>query len=76
VTSLRKRSDGGAMLREELLKCYVDDADIKVRNAAAVTLAQLGAPSESFLQALRCNVAGDDRQAHKAARLALDLLKK
>jgi HEAT repeat protein len=59
-----------------LLKSYLNDVDIKVRNAAAVTLAQLGSPSEEFLRALRQVSQDAEPQAQKAAALALDLLQK
>lgn len=76
VTSLKNRTDDGNRVRQELLQRYLEDVDIKVRNAAAVTLAQLGSPAEEFSQALRQAVQSDDRQARKAAALALDLLQK
>jgi HEAT repeat protein len=76
VTSLKGRGDNGDSVREELLKSYLNDVDIKVRNAAAVTLAQLGSPSEEFLRALRQVSQDAEPQAQKAAALALDLLQK
>jgi len=76
VTSLRNRTDGTDRVRAALLQNYLTDADIKVRNAAAVTLAQIGSPSEEFLIALRQATQNDNRQARKAAAIALELLER
>jgi len=76
ATSLKNRTDDADRVRDALLQCYLLDEDIKVRNAAAVTLAHFGSPSEEFLTALRQAARGDDRQAKKAAVVALGLLEK
>ncbi len=76
VTSLKNRTDDTERVRDALLQNYLTDADIKVRNAAAVTLANFGSPSEAFLSALREATESDDSQARKAAAIALGLLQK
>jgi HEAT repeat protein len=76
VTSLKGRAGDGDQVRAELLRRYLNDVDIKVRNAAAVILAQIGSPSEEFSQALRQAAHGSDGQTRKAAVLALELLQK
>lgn len=76
VTSLKNRADDTDRVRAALLQSYLMDADIKVRNAAAVTLANIGSPSEEFLLALRQATQSDDRQARKAAAIALELLER
>ena len=76
ATSLKNRTDDAHRVRDALLQCYLIDGDIKVRNAAAVTLAHLGSPSQEFLTALRQAAQGDDRQAKKTAVIALELLEK
>jgi HEAT repeat protein len=76
TTSLKSRSDENERVRQALLKSYLHDGDIKVRNAAAVTLASFGAPSEDFLRALKEAAESDNAQVRKAAVVALGLLKK
>jgi HEAT repeat protein len=76
VTSLKNRTDDSERVRDALLQNYLTDVDIKVRNAAAVTLAKFGSPSEAFLLALREATDSDDSQARKAAAIALGLLQK
>jgi len=76
TTSLKNRGDDNERVRQALLESYLNDAEIKVRNAAAVTLASFGAPSEEFLRALKKVAESDDRQAIKAAVVALGLLEK
>lgn len=75
VTSLKTRPDADAAARRQLLELFRHDQDLRVRNAAAITLAQLGAPSEDFLAALRAAVDGENAQLKKAATVALGLLK-
>jgi HEAT repeat protein len=75
VTSLRWRADAGASTRRLLLDRFVGDEDGKVRNAAAVTLAQLGTPDGLFVQALEECVSRGDAHARKAALAALDIIK-
>jgi HEAT repeat protein len=74
LTSLRWRRDASAAARCLLLDRYLNDEDGRVRNAAAVTLAQLGAPDEAFIRALEQNARSDDAHARKAATAALNLL--
>ncbi|MGH7811044.1 MAG: HEAT repeat domain-containing protein, partial [Candidatus Binatia bacterium] len=69
-------TDDADRVRAALLQIYLTDVDIKVRNAAAVTLANFGSPSEAFLLALREATESDDSQARKAAAIALGLLQK
>lgn len=76
VTSLKNRTENTDRVRKALLQSYLIDADIKVRNAAAVTLAQMGSPSEEFLLALRQATQSDNSQARKAAAMALELLER
>lgn len=74
VTSLKNRADGNGSLRAALLQTYLHDAEIKVRNAAAVTLASLGSPSEEFMLALTRASESAHGQTKKAAATALKLL--
>jgi vesicle coat complex subunit len=74
ATSLKTRADIDASARKALLDVLSDDPEPKVRNAAAITLAQLGSPSEEFLQALEKASKSDDAQIKKAAFAALALL--
>jgi vesicle coat complex subunit len=76
TTSLKSRSDENERVRQALLDSYLNDGDIKVRNAAAVTLASFGAPSEDFLRALKEAAESDNAQVRKAAAVALGLLAK
>jgi len=76
ATSLKNRTEDTDRVRDALLQSYLIDADIKVRNAAAVTLAHIGSPCEEFLLALRQAAQSDDSQARKAAVVALGLLQK
>jgi HEAT repeat protein len=74
ATSLKTRADIDASARKALLDVLSDDPEPKVRNAAAITLAQLGSPSEEFLQALEKASKSNDAQIKKAAFAALALL--
>jgi HEAT repeat protein len=76
LTSLRRRSDAGAAARDLLLDRFVNDGDGRVRNAAAITLAQMGAPGEAFVRALEQSAKSGDAHARKAALAALELLQK
>jgi HEAT repeat protein len=75
VTSLKDRSQVGAEGRQKLLRVFSDDSDMRVRNAAAITLAQLGSPSDEFLRALTKACESEEAQIKKAALAALALLK-
>ena len=76
VTSLKSRADVAAATREALLQTYLNDEDLRVRNAAAVTLASFGSPAEEFVQALSAASKSSNAQAKKAAEAALKLLQK
>jgi HEAT repeat protein len=74
VTSLKPRSDIDTQVRRRLLEIFLNDASINVRNAAAITLAQLGSPTEDFFAALRAAQNSADGKLKKAASAALNLL--
>jgi HEAT repeat protein len=76
ATSLKNRTDDNERVRAALLQSYLLDVDIKVRSAAAVTLANIGLPSEEFLRALKDASESDNSQSKKAAAVALALLEK
>lgn len=76
VTSLKRRTDLDGAARQKLLAAYLDDADDRVKNAAAVTLASLGAPNEEFLRALREASEKGKGQIKKSADAALKILQK
>jgi HEAT repeat protein len=76
ATSLKNRTDDAERVRSALLQSYLLDVDIKVRSAAAVTLANIGLPSEEFLRALKEASESDNSQSKKAATVALALLEK
>ena len=76
ATSLKNRTDDAERVRAALLQSYLLDVDIKVRSAAAVTLANIGLPSEEFLRALKEASESDNSQSKKAAAVALALLEK
>ena len=74
VTSLRTRSDVGDSARRRMLEIFLQDDETKVRNASAITLAQLGSPSEDFVAALQSAENGSNAQLRKTATAALSLL--
>jgi HEAT repeat protein len=76
VTSLKLQSGLGEIGKNELMRLFLNDRDLRVRNSSAVTLAQLGAPSEAFLSELTKAAASNNAQLKKAANAALDILKK
>jgi len=76
TTSLKNRRDDDQRVRQALLDSYLKDEDIKVRNAAAVTLARFAAPAQEFLRALEEAAASGDDQSKKTAGVALALLRK
>lgn len=76
VTSLKTRTDVDDAVRQKLLATYLQDADDRVKNAVAVTLASLGSPDREFLRALKQSSASGNRQIKKSADLALKILKK
>jgi HEAT repeat protein len=76
VTSLKRRTEINPDGREALYDLFVKDPDLRVRNVAAVTLAQLGSPSEKFLAALKMAEASEHVQLKKAATAALAIIQK
>jgi len=76
TTSLKNRRDDDQRVRQALLHSYLKDGDIKVRNAAAVTLASFAAPGPEFLRALEEAAASGDDQSKKTAGFALTILRK
>lgn len=74
VTSLKMRPDVGAAARDVLLRLFLDDGDLRVRNAAAITLAQLGSPSAVLVEALEQAAVGENPQLKKSALAALAIL--
>jgi HEAT repeat protein len=76
VTSLKRKMGIDSGGRKMLYDIFVNDPDLRVRNAAAVTLAQLGSPSEEFLAALKMAEASEHVQLKKAAKAAIAILQK
>ncbi len=74
VTSLKGRLGIDSGGRKMLYDIFVNDPDLRVRNAAAVTLAQLGSPSEEFLAALKMAEASEHVPLKKAAKAAIAIL--
>jgi HEAT repeat protein len=74
ATSLKTRRDVGTPERARLLDLFLTDEDVKVRNAAAITLAQLGSPTMDFIAALRAAAQSENSSLRKAAAAALFLL--
>src|SRR5437867_4436756 len=73
---LKLRSDLDDAGKTLLLQVYLTDTELKVRNTAAVALANLGSPAPEFLNALRTASESDNGQVRKAAITALALLEK
>jgi len=76
VTSLKDRSDLGPNVYDTLLKRFLEDPDVRVRNVAAVTLAHLGCNSQEFIGALTEASQSGDALQRKAASAALALVQK
>ncbi|HSE89470.1 MAG TPA: HEAT repeat domain-containing protein [Candidatus Binatia bacterium] len=76
VTSLKMHSGLSESGKNELLQLFSKDQDLRVRNIAAITLAQLGNPSDEFLSELTKATASENAQLKKAASAAVDILKK
>ena len=74
--ALKSRSDLDRSGRNFLLQSYLNDRELKVRNAAAIALAYLGEASTEFLTALQKAVVDEDEQVRKTAVKALELIKK
>jgi HEAT repeat protein len=73
---LKARSDVGQAGKNLLFQVYSNDAESRVRHAAAITLANLGSPASEFLIALKRNSESENEQTRKAAVAALGLLEK
>jgi hypothetical protein len=76
VTSLKTINDVGPKGRERLLELFLTDKDVRVCNAAAITLAQMGAPTEEFIAALRAAENSKSATLKKAVSAALSILGK
>jgi len=76
VTSLKRRTEIDSDGRKILYDLFVNDPDLRVRNAAAVSLAQLGSPSDEFLAALKTAEVSEHAQLRKAATAALAIIQK
>ncbi len=76
VICLKPRPDVKETGKTLLLKAYVEDSDLRVRNVAAIVLANIGSPSDEFLIALHAASESNDDQSRKTAAAALELLKK
>jgi HEAT repeat protein len=76
VTSLKLRHGLNAEGKDLLLKVFLADPDLRVRSAAAITLAELAPASEEFLNALQTAAASENAQTKKAALAAFTLLEK
>lgn len=76
VIGLKNRNDIGKNGLDYLLYLFLEDPDSRVRNSAAFTLAQLGAPTEKIRRALKDASQSHNVQLKKAASAALSLLQK
>ncbi|MEE9145427.1 MAG: HEAT repeat domain-containing protein [Candidatus Binatia bacterium] len=76
VTSLKSRAEVGKDGLDLLFHLFSEDPDSRVRCSAAITLAQLGAPTEQIRAALREASTSMDPRIKKAASSAMELLKK
>jgi HEAT repeat protein len=73
---LKLRSDLDEAGKSRLLQVYLTDEELKVRNTAAVALANFGSPSAEFLAALKAASQSENDQTKRAAIAALELLEK
>jgi HEAT repeat protein len=76
VTSLKFSAEVGKEGLDLLLHLFSKDPDSRVRCSAAITLAQLGAPTEQIRDALRDACTSMDPRLKKAASAAMELLQK
>lgn len=74
VTSLKTRPEIGEEGLDSVLDLFLQDPDPRVRYTAAVTLAELGAPTEKTRKALTNASQSQDPLLKKAANAALNLL--
>ena len=73
---LKPRRDVDDAGKNLLLGLYLNDVELKVRHAVAITLATLGAPPADFVLAVKANSTSENEQTKKAAIAALELLGK
>lgn len=73
---LKERQDVDDAGKNLLLGLYLNDGELKVRHAVAITLAKLGAPTAAFVLALKENSTSENEPTKKAALAALALLEK
>ena len=76
ATSLKVRTDVDLAVRQKLLATYLQDADDRVKNVVAVTLASLGSPDEEFMRALNEASLSGNGPIKKSADAALKMLQK
>jgi HEAT repeat protein len=76
AVSLRRTAGLDRSDHDALLSTFFADPDARVRSVAALTLAQTGYAAELFFQALEKEGHGGDESIGRAARAALDVLKK
>jgi HEAT repeat protein len=74
AAGLKKQTHLDSREKDMLLTVFLEDPDNRVRSVAAVTLAQMGAPSEHFLRALNLAESSENEQIRRAANAALSLL--
>lgn len=74
AAGLKKKTHLDWREKDTLLTVFLKDPDNRVRSVAAVTLAQVGEPSERFLQALNLAESSENEQIRRAANAALSLL--
>jgi HEAT repeat protein len=74
AAGLRRKTSVDSREKDTLLAVFLEDPDIRVRSVAAVTLAQMGEPSERFLRALNRAESSENEQIRRAANAALSLL--
>jgi HEAT repeat protein len=74
TAGLRRKTSMDSREKDKLLAVFLEDPDSRVRSVAAVTLAQMGEPSERFLLALNRAESSENEQIRRAANAALSLL--
>jgi HEAT repeat protein len=76
LTSLKIFPEAGRAAVDEILRVLENDPDVRVRASAALALAHSGAPDAAIRPALERAAASGDATVAKAARAALEILKK
>jgi len=74
AAGLKRKTHLDSREKDMLLTVFLEDPDSRVKSVAAVTLAQMGAPSERFLRALNVAESSENEQIRRAANAALSLL--